>query len=216
MTVTVASARCPPGQAGNHAPSGCRVRFCAGTTSRQRLASSTKCGPGSLGKRDAVSSPGNEAGRRRRDAKASRRPRRPRMKAASGPAAGSSFWGSDRNRPEYAEIDAPPGCRVRHCAGTTIRLRPATRTMALPGSLGKRDAVSSPGNEAGRRRTIGVVAALSINPRATTPMVRRWVAETPKRPGDPEGRGRKNLLRGSGSGSDRDSRCRCRCRCRCK
>ncbi len=48
-----------------------------------------------------------------------------------------------------------------------------------PGSLGERDAVSSPGYEAGRRRAIGVVAALSINPRATTPMVRRWTDGTP-------------------------------------
>ena len=39
------------GHADNRAPSGCRVRFCAGTTSRQRLASSTKCGPGSPGRR---------------------------------------------------------------------------------------------------------------------------------------------------------------------
>ncbi len=60
--------------------------------------------------------------------------------------------------------------------------------MALPGSLGKRDAVCSPGNEAGHRRTIGVVAALPINPHATTPMARRWVAGTPMRPGGPEGR----------------------------
>ncbi len=34
---------------------------------------------------------------------------------------------------------------------------------ALPGSLGERDAVCSPGFEAGRRRAIGVVAALPIN-----------------------------------------------------
>ncbi len=61
--------------------------------------------------------------------------------------------------------------------------------MALPGSPGRRDPVCSPGYEAGRRRAIGVVAALSINPRATTPMVRRWVAGTPMRPSGPEGRG---------------------------
>jgi hypothetical protein len=51
-----------------------------------------------------------------------------------------------------------------------------------PGSLGKRDEISSPGNEEGRRRAIGVV----VNPRATTPMVRRWAAVTtsqrPRRP----------------------------------
>ncbi len=55
----------PSGRAGNHAPSGCRVRFCAGTTSRQRLASRTKCGPGSPGERDVVCCSGWEAGRRR-------------------------------------------------------------------------------------------------------------------------------------------------------
>ncbi len=57
---------------------------------------------------------------------------------------------------------------------------------------GKRDEVCCPGHEAGRRRTIGVVAALSINPRATTPMVRRWVAGTPMRPSGPEGRCQSN------------------------
>ncbi len=62
----------------------------------------------------------------------------------------------------------------------------------MPGSLGERDEVCCPGHEAGRRRTIGVVAALSINPRATTPMVRRWVAGTPMRPSGPEGRCQSN------------------------
>ncbi len=57
-----------------------------------------------------------------------------------------------------------------------------------PGSLGERDMVCCSGHEAGRRRAIGVVAALPINPRATTPMVRRWVAGTPWRHSDPEGR----------------------------
>jgi len=91
--------------------------------------------------------------------------------------------------------------------------RPAPHNV-IPGSLGERDAVCSPGDEAGRRRAIGVVVALpnprsagervrpssrsedgsdrsqarvgrgaqgalAINPRATTPMVRRWAAETP-------------------------------------
>ncbi len=48
----------------------------------------------------------------------------------------------------------------------------------------------SSGYEEGRRRIIGGVAALSINPHATTPMVRRWVAGTPMRHGGPEGRRR--------------------------
>ena len=74
---------------------------------------------------------------------------------------------------------APSGCRVRHCAGSASRLRGAPRTMSQPGSLGERDEVSSPGYEAGRRRAIGVVAALAIYPRATTLMARRWTDGTP-------------------------------------
>ncbi len=100
--------RSRPGSAGNHAPSGCRVRFCAGTTSRQRLASRTKCGPGSPGRRAASwfsrlrgrppahhrrgRSPPQQPTRDhvdgatlgRRDANASRRPRRPVLRAWSG------------------------------------------------------------------------------------------------------------------------------------
>ena len=60
----------------------------------------------------------------------------------------------------------------------------------IPGSLGERLEVSSPGYEAGRRRTIGVVAALQSTTHATTPMVRRWTAGTPMRHSGPEGRGR--------------------------
>ncbi len=80
------------------------------------------------------------------------------------------IWFRNRGRPEHAENRAPSGCRVRHCAGTTTRLRPAPRTMALPGSPGELDAVCSPGYEAGRRRTIGVVAALP----ASHARPRRW------------------------------------------
>jgi len=58
-----------------------------------------------------------------------------------------------------------------------------------PGSLGECDAVCCSGYETGRRRAIGVVAALPINPRATTPMVRRWAAGTHWRHSGPEGRG---------------------------
>ena len=52
---------------------------------------------------------------------------------------------------------------------------------------GTRDEICSPGFEVGRRRAVGVVAALTINPRATMPMARRWAAGTPsqrpRRPG---------------------------------
>ncbi len=119
------SGRSRPGPAENPAPSGCRVRFCAGATSRLRLASRTKCGPGSPGERDAVCCSGYEEGRRRaigvvaasqspthdhadgatlgrRDAKASRRPRRPGMRAATAAATGTeavSVSVSDRTNP---------------------------------------------------------------------------------------------------------------------
>ncbi len=89
---------------------------------------------------------------------------------------------------EHVESGATTGCRARYCAGSTPRHCGASRTMALPGSLGERDDGISSGDEEGRRRTIGVVAALPTNPRATTPMVRRWAAGTPMRHGGPEGR----------------------------
>ncbi len=88
---------------------------------------------------------------------------------------------------------ATTGCRARYCAGSTPRKRGAPRTMALPGSPGERDPVCCSGNEGGRRRAIGVVAALPRFPRATTPMGRRWAAE-----GGPEGR-----CRGHGNGNGR-------------
>ncbi len=97
-------------------------------------------------------------------------------------------WNRHRGRPGHAKNRAPTGCRAWLCAGRTSRRRIPPRTRSMPGSLGERDAVCSPGYEAGRRRAIGVVAALSINPRATTPMVRRWVAGTPMRHSGPEGR----------------------------
>ena len=54
-------------------------------------------------------------------------------------------------------------CRARHCAESTIRQRGAIHTMAMPGSLGKRAHRSSPRSEAGRRRSIGGVAALPVS-----------------------------------------------------
>ena len=67
-------------------------------------------------------------------------------------------------------------CRVRQLCRIGLQASRRSPHNVQPGSLGERDAVSSPGYEAGRRRAIGVVAALAINPRATTPMVRRWAA----------------------------------------
>ncbi len=73
--------------------------------------------------------------------------------------------------------------------------QPATRHAphnVIPGSPGRHDEVCSPGAEVGRRRAIGVVAAPPINPRATTPMARRWAAGTPMRHSGPEGRCREH------------------------
>ena len=91
-----------------------------------------------------------------------------------------------RGKPRPIGVPGLTLCRNDHPAS-----RPSQHNV-IPGSHGERDAVCSPGSETGRRRTIGVVAALTINPRATTPMVRRWAAGTPKRHSGPEGRGRGN------------------------
>ena len=61
-------------------------------------------------------------------------------------------------------------CRARHCAESTTRQCGAIHTMAMPGSLGKRDEKTSSGSEGGRRRTIGGVAAF-LAPHARP---RRW------------------------------------------
>ena len=95
----------------------------------------------------------------------------------------------NRGRPGHAEIRPPSGCRARYCAGTNPRRRVTLRTMALPGSPGTRDEVCSTGTEAGRRRSSSVVAALQSTTHATTLLGRRWVAGTPTRHSDPEGRG---------------------------
>ncbi len=83
----------------------------------------------------------------------------------------------DRNRPRPTENPAPTGCRVRFCAGTTSRQRLASRTKCGPGSPGERDAVCCSGYEAGRRRAIGVVAALP----ASLARPRRWCDAGPLR-----------------------------------
>jgi len=79
----------------------------------------------------------------------------------------------------------------------------------IPGSPGRHDAVFCSGYEAGRRRTIGVVAALQSPPRATTPMVRRWDVGTRKRHSGPEGRwwgqGPEQRQVSVAESSDRDS-----------
>ena len=230
----------------NLAPSGCRVRHCAGSTSRHRDALAHNVGPGSLGERDAVSfsrlrgrppachrrgrSPLNQPtsdhadgatlgrwdamrhggspegrgrGHRPEPQPAVHNTQRPRTlsetpnqfintptgrlhRPADARPPGISI--RDRGRPLHAENRAPSGCRVRHCAGSASRLRGAPRTMSNRAPSGSAMRSAAPGYEAGRRRAIGVVAALSINPRATTSMVRRWVAGTPMRPGGPEGR----------------------------
>ena len=64
--------------------------------------------------------------------------------------------------PSRSARETPPtgACRARHCAGATFRLRGTIHTMALPGNpRGESRRCSSPGNEAGRRRAISVIAA---------------------------------------------------------
>ena len=71
------------------------------------------------------------------------------------------------------------------CQKNLTATRPAPHKV-LPGSLG-RDAVCCSGYEEGRRRALGVVAALST----TNARPRRWrdvAAGTPMRHGGPEGR----------------------------
>ncbi len=83
-------------------------------------------------------------------------------------------------------------CRVRICAGSTSRPCGATPTNGDRALHGGRIEFCCPGYEAGHRRSLGVVAALSINPHATTPMGRRWAAGTPMRHSRPEGRCQSN------------------------
>ncbi len=69
-----------------------------------------------------------------------------------------------RGNPRPLGVPGPHLCRNDLSA-----LRPAPH-KCRPGSPGRRDAVCSPGNEGGRRRTIGVVAALP----ASHARPRRW------------------------------------------
>ena len=83
--------------------------------------------------------------------------------------------------------------------------QPATRHAphnVIPGSPGRHDEVCSPGAEVGRRRAIGVIAAPPINPRATTPMARRWALGRESVPGAQKA-GAESMVRNNGS--DRDS-----------
>jgi len=84
-------------------------------------------------------------------------------------------------------VDMSP---LRDVRGTLLcrNNQPAPQHVAHNGDAGHSTGTAlkepCPGSVAGRRRAIGAVAALPINPWSTTPMVRRWVAE-----GGPEGRG---------------------------
>ena len=68
----------------------------------------------------------------------------------------------------YAIVQEPPSGSAPRCAQWRYRA-PSGKPLGSVCS----------GSVAGRRRAIGVVVVLPINPRATTPMVRRWAAETP-------------------------------------
>ncbi len=95
----------------------------------------------------------------------------------------------NRSRPGHAETAPPRGAGHDFVPDTTSRRSATPRTRSMPGSPGTGAPSWSRGYEVGRRRTIGVVAALPIIPGATTPMVRRWAAGTPRRSSGPEGRG---------------------------
>ncbi len=98
------------------------------------------------------------------------------------------------------------------CRRQPYRRRVAVPHKSIPGSLGERDAVSSPGYEAGRRRAIGVVAALPrIPPRdhADGATLGRWDADAsrrPRRPGMRAGSGAASGISDRGSGRGRDQR----------
>ena len=88
------------------------------------------------------------------------------------------------------EIWRSPG-RAGH-AIVLAKIAPAARhtprTMALPGNpRGESSRCTSPGNQAGRRRIIDSIAAVSVSHRATESMMRRWAAR-----GGPEGRSSGN------------------------
>ena len=79
-----------------------------------------------------------------------------------------------RGKPRPIGVPGLTLCRIDAPAS------PCPPHNVIPGSLARRDEVSSPGYEAGRRRTIGVVAALPI----TSARPRRWCDAGPSgRPG---------------------------------
>jgi len=112
------------------------------------------------------------------DAKASQRPRRPEIRAASrtatAAAAGFNVRGSvkgrDRSRPRHAENHAPSGCRVRICAGSTSRPSGPPRTNAdrAPPESATRSAVPA------ERQAAGAPPAWSQPSQSTHERPRRW------------------------------------------
>ncbi len=100
-------------------------------------------------------------------------------------------WCGSANRSRQGQAENSP----QRGAGYVIVLRthhpaPLTRCAQwrYPAPSGSAMRSALPAHKAGRRRIIGVVAALSINQRATTPMVRRWAAGTHWHHSGPEGR----------------------------
>ena len=98
--------------------------------------------------------------------------------------ASESEPGTALNTPKTRPIGVPgtPLCRIDHPAPRSApaqwRCRAPSGSAPLPGSSGE---------EGGRRRAIGGVAAVQSSACATAPMGRRWAAR-----GGPEGRGREN------------------------
>ncbi len=194
----------------------CRVRSCAGSTPRHRGALRTTTLPGTprgarcgllsrlRGRPPACHRRGRSHPNRptsdhadgatlgRWDARASQRTRRPVLRTGPGTATASgtaaiavSVTAPDQNTRQSRSLGRAGYVVVPDQLPGTAARSAQLRYRALHG---ERDAVFSPGYEAGRRRAIGVVAAIPIDPQATTPMVRRWAVGTPERHSGAEGR----------------------------
>ncbi len=131
---------------GDPAPTGCRVRICAGTSSRRCVPLRTNAD------------------------RASGRNQRPGQHQKPAISDSSSIRNSNRSRPGPAEYPAPTGCRVRICAGTSSRRCVPLRTNAdrAPSGSAMRSAVPA------TRQAVGASSAWSQPCQSTPARPRRW------------------------------------------
>jgi hypothetical protein len=73
-------------------------------------------------------------------------------------------------RPKNTRTPPPPGCRVRHCAGSTSRLRGAPRTMSNRAPSGSATRSAFPAT----KQAAGVPSAWSQPSQSTHERPRRW------------------------------------------